>query len=196
MFIPDPTFFHLGSRIRTVSIPDPQTPKKAKKKFLSSKQYDPVCSSRILDPDADFLPSRIPDPQHCLWLMDPDPDRGGQKTCGSRGSGSTTLTKRRKIRHKILTKKKWTSRNVQAIGEVFILQKWSSISSKLDFSLLFLEMMAFLDSDPYPNADPDTAGPNECGSMKIWIRYTEPRPRNQPDDNDNEDKEKNSTWIE
>ncbi len=43
--------------------------------FLSSKKYDPGCSSRIPDPDADFLPSRIqgskkhpipdPDPQHC-----------------------------------------------------------------------------------------------------------------------------------
>ena len=61
----------LGSRIRTVSIPDPGsssknlsilTPKKAKKWFLSSKKYDPGCSSRIPDPDADFSPSRIPDP--------------------------------------------------------------------------------------------------------------------------------------
>jgi hypothetical protein len=69
--IPDPTFFHPDSRVRTVSIPDPGsssknlsilTPKKAKKWFLSSKKYDPGCSSRIPDPDADFLPSRIPDP--------------------------------------------------------------------------------------------------------------------------------------
>jgi hypothetical protein len=37
-------------------------PKKAKKWFQSSKKYDPGCSSRIPDPDADFLPSRIPDP--------------------------------------------------------------------------------------------------------------------------------------
>jgi hypothetical protein len=45
-----------GSRIRTVSIPDPGSssenlsilaPKKAKKWFLSSKKYDPGCSSRI-----------------------------------------------------------------------------------------------------------------------------------------------------
>jgi hypothetical protein len=69
-------FFHPGSRIRTVSIPDPGstdpgsssknlsllTPKKAKKWFLSSKKYDPGCSSRIPDPDADFLAYRIPDP--------------------------------------------------------------------------------------------------------------------------------------
>jgi hypothetical protein len=53
--IPDPTFSHHGSRIRTVSIPDPGSsknlsilnPKKAKKWFLSSKKYDPGCSSRI-----------------------------------------------------------------------------------------------------------------------------------------------------
>jgi hypothetical protein len=31
-----------------------------KKWFLSSRKYDPGCSSRIPDPDADFLP--IPDP--------------------------------------------------------------------------------------------------------------------------------------
>ncbi len=87
--IPDPTFFHPGSRIRTVSIPDPGyasknlsilTPKKQKKWFLSTRKYDPGCSSRIPDPDADFLPipdprsriqgskrRRIPDPQH--WLI-------------------------------------------------------------------------------------------------------------------------------
>jgi hypothetical protein len=86
MFIPDPTFFHPGSRIRTVSIPDPGsssknlsilTPKKAKKWFLSPKKYDPGCSFRIPDPDADFLPSRIPDP--------------GVKKAPNPGSGSETL---------------------------------------------------------------------------------------------------------
>jgi hypothetical protein len=86
MFIPDPTFFHPGSRIRTVSIPDPGsssknlsilTPKKAIKWFLSSKKYDPGCSSRIPDPAADFLPSRIPDP--------------GVKKAPNPGSGSATL---------------------------------------------------------------------------------------------------------
>jgi hypothetical protein len=68
MFIPDPTFFHPGSRIRTVSIPDPGsaskyfnlTPKKTKKWFLSSRKYDPGCSSRIRM--LTFSPSRIPDP--------------------------------------------------------------------------------------------------------------------------------------
>ncbi len=81
MFIPDPTFFHPGSRIRTVSIPDPGSSSKnlsilTQKK---SKKYDPGCSSRIPDPDADFLPSRIPNPgvkKHPI----PDP-----------GSGSATL---------------------------------------------------------------------------------------------------------
>jgi hypothetical protein len=71
-----------GSRIRLFSIPDPGSelspsrirvpdphqriyyfnPKKSKKRFLSSKKYDPGCSSRIPVLDADFLPSRIPDP--------------------------------------------------------------------------------------------------------------------------------------
>jgi hypothetical protein len=55
--IPVPTCFHPGSRNRTVSIPDPGSsskefkyfnPKKAKKWFLSSKKYDPGCSSRML----------------------------------------------------------------------------------------------------------------------------------------------------
>jgi hypothetical protein len=73
MFIPDSTFFHPGSWIPTVSIPDPGsssknlsilTPKKAKKWFLSSKNMIQVIHprSRIPDPDADFLPSWIPDP--------------------------------------------------------------------------------------------------------------------------------------
>ncbi len=85
MFIPDPGSDFLPSRIRTVSIPDTGsaskylsilTPKKPKKWFLSTRKYDPGCSSRIPDPDADFYPSRIqgskrhripdPDPQHCL----------------------------------------------------------------------------------------------------------------------------------
>jgi hypothetical protein len=69
-----------GSRIRTVSIPDPGsasknlsilTPKKPKKWFLSSRKYDPGCSSRIPDPDADFLPI-------------PGPGSRGQKRTGSR----------------------------------------------------------------------------------------------------------------
>jgi hypothetical protein len=66
MFIPDPTFFH--SRIRIVSILDPGSASKNfsiltnKNGFLSSRKYDPGCSSRITDLDPDFYPSRIPDP--------------------------------------------------------------------------------------------------------------------------------------
>jgi hypothetical protein len=83
MFIPDP-----GSRIRTVSIPDPgsssknlsKLTQKSKKWFLCSKKYDPGCSSRIPDPDADFLPSRIPGSKKHP-ILDP-------------GSGSATLQKR------------------------------------------------------------------------------------------------------
>ncbi len=69
-------------------------PKKTKKWFLSSKKYDPGCSSRIPDPDADFLPSRIqgskrhpiPDPRSgsaTLWdtgvscLREDDGEHGG-----------------------------------------------------------------------------------------------------------------------
>ncbi len=78
--IPDPTFFHPGSRIWPVSVSDPGsasknlsilTPKKTKKWFLSSRKYDPSCSSWIPDPDADFLPI-------------PDPGSRGQKGTGSR----------------------------------------------------------------------------------------------------------------
>ncbi len=101
MFIPDPVsdFFqsriphsnclHPGSRIRIKEFKyfNP------KKWILSSRKYDPGCSSWIPDPDTDFLPipdsgsrgqkvigSRIPDPdpQHCcryftevkLWSLE------------------------------------------------------------------------------------------------------------------------------
>jgi hypothetical protein len=59
--IPDPNCLHPGSRILIKEFKY-FNPKKAKKWFLSSKKYYPGCSSRIPDPDADFLPSRIPDP--------------------------------------------------------------------------------------------------------------------------------------
>ena len=55
--IPDPNCLHPGSSSKNLSI---LTHKKAKKWFLSSKKYDPGCSSRIPDPDYDCLP--IPDP--------------------------------------------------------------------------------------------------------------------------------------
>ncbi len=59
--IPDPNCLHPGSRIlKEFKYFNPQ--KSTRKWFLSSKKYDPGCSSRIPDPDADFLPSRIPDP--------------------------------------------------------------------------------------------------------------------------------------
>jgi hypothetical protein len=86
--IPDPNCFHPGSWIRIVSIPDPGSELflsririkefkyfNPKKWFLSSRKYDPGCSSRIPDPDHDFLP--IPDPGFRIqgskrhWIPDP-----------------------------------------------------------------------------------------------------------------------------
>jgi hypothetical protein len=68
--IPDPNCFHPGSRIRIKEFKyfNP------KKWFLSSRKYDPGCSSRIRI--LTFYPSRIPgskrhpipDPQHCCQL--------------------------------------------------------------------------------------------------------------------------------
>jgi hypothetical protein len=77
--IPDPNCLHPGSGSR-ILIKEfiILTPKKQKKRFLSSKKYDPGCSSRIPDPDADFLPSRIPVPgsrgQKSTQSRIPDPD--------------------------------------------------------------------------------------------------------------------------
>jgi hypothetical protein len=75
MFIPDPGSEYFPSRI-----PDPHQRFKCcvcntKKWFLSSRKYDPGCSSQIRDPDPDFLP--IPDP--------------GVKKAPDPGSGSATL---------------------------------------------------------------------------------------------------------
>jgi hypothetical protein len=69
--IPDSNCLHPGSRIRIKEFKyfNP------KKWFLSPRKYDPGCSSRIQDPDADFLP--IPDP--------------GVKKAPDPGSGSATL---------------------------------------------------------------------------------------------------------
>ncbi len=68
MFIPDPTFFHLRSRIRIVSIPDPGSASKnlsvltQKNGFYTLKNiirvFHPRSRIRILT----FYPSRIPDP--------------------------------------------------------------------------------------------------------------------------------------
>jgi hypothetical protein len=77
MFIPDPTFIpdpnclHPGSASKDLSILT------QKKWFLSSRNYDLVCSSRIPDPDADFLP--VPDP--------------GVKKAPDPGCGAATLRK-------------------------------------------------------------------------------------------------------
>jgi hypothetical protein len=60
--IPDPNCLHPGSRILIKVFKYFNPKKKQNKWFLSSKNYDPCCSSRIPDPDADFFPSRIPDP--------------------------------------------------------------------------------------------------------------------------------------
>ncbi len=54
MFILDPNFFYLEFQY---FIPQ--------KWFLSTRKYDPGCSSRIPDPDPDFLPIPDPNPQHC-----------------------------------------------------------------------------------------------------------------------------------
>ena len=64
--IPDPNCLHPGSRIRIKELKyfNP------KKWFLSFRKYDPGCSSRIPDPDADFL--LIPDPG-VKKAPDPDP---------------------------------------------------------------------------------------------------------------------------
>jgi hypothetical protein len=78
--IPDP-----GSELSPSRIPNPRsssknlsilTPKNPKKWFLSSKKYDPGCSSRIRMltfypsriPDPEVKRHRIPDPQH--WFLD------------------------------------------------------------------------------------------------------------------------------
>jgi hypothetical protein len=66
--IPDPNFFPPGSQIRIKEFKyfNP------KKWFLSSRKYDPGCSSRIRV--LTFYPSRIPDPgvkRH--RIPDPDP---------------------------------------------------------------------------------------------------------------------------
>ncbi len=67
--MPDPTFFHPGSRIQTVYIPDSGSASKnlsiltqKKNKKMVSRKYDPGLF--IPDPDADFLPIPDPDPQH------------------------------------------------------------------------------------------------------------------------------------
>ncbi len=64
MFIPDPNFSYPGSASKNLSILTP------KKWFLSSRKYDPGCSSRIRI--LIFYPSRMPDPG-VKKAPDPDP---------------------------------------------------------------------------------------------------------------------------
>jgi hypothetical protein len=67
--IPYPNCLHPRSRVRIKKNLSVLTPKKW---FLSSRKYDPGCSSRIPDPDADFYPSRIPGSKRHR-IPDPDP---------------------------------------------------------------------------------------------------------------------------
>jgi hypothetical protein len=83
MFIPDPTLFHPGSELSPSRIRIKEfkyfNPKKTKKWFLwflSTRKYDPGCSSRIRK--LIFYPSRIPEL--------------GVKKAPDPGSGSATLT--------------------------------------------------------------------------------------------------------
>jgi hypothetical protein len=75
--IPDPNCLHPGSRIRIKEFMY-INPKKPKKWFLSSRKYDPGCSSliRMLT----FYPSWIRDPG---VKKAPDPESRGQKGTGS-----------------------------------------------------------------------------------------------------------------
>jgi hypothetical protein len=77
--IPDPNFFHPGSRVKKIPGSRIRTKEftyfNTKKLFLSSRKYDPKCSFRIRI--LIFYPSRtpaskthrIPDPQHCTWAF-------------------------------------------------------------------------------------------------------------------------------
>ncbi len=85
--IPDPAseFFHSGSRIRIFFIPDPGSASKnlsilTLKIFLSSRKYDPGCSSRIRI--LIFYPSRMQGSKR-HWIPDPDPQPTGLKSIWS-----------------------------------------------------------------------------------------------------------------
>ncbi len=70
-------FFHPGSASKNISILTPKKPKKFKKWFLSSRRYDPGCSSRIrmltfYPPGSRIQGSkrhRIPDPDPQHWVL-------------------------------------------------------------------------------------------------------------------------------
>ncbi len=80
-FIPESGSEIFPSRIRI----------KAKKMFLSSKKYDPVCSSRIRI--LTFYPSRIPDPG-VKKAPDPDPQHWLLLPCSRTLTGWTTYGRR------------------------------------------------------------------------------------------------------
>jgi hypothetical protein len=99
MFIPDPgsDFFpsrnclHPGSRIRIKEFKY-FNPKKTEKWFLSSRKYDPGCSSRIRIRMLTFYPSRIPDP-----VVKKAPDPGSATLVlwlweGGRGGGGKPIS--------------------------------------------------------------------------------------------------------
>ncbi len=76
--------------------------------------------------------------------------------------------------HKILYQKlqftypKASVKNVQATGEAFSPQKITSSTSKHEISSLFLFLWAI-----FAFHNPDLAGQNQCGSIRIRIRNTE-----------------------
>ncbi len=134
--IPDPTFFHTGSRIRTVSIADPGsssknlsilTPKKQKNWFLSSKKYDPGCSSRIRMLTFSHPGSRI---QGLKRHRIPDP-----------GSGSATLHITMELRNNFLksliTDFSWCFKCAFLVGFVFHSTSLTEASKAKSYSLSF-----------------------------------------------------------
>ncbi len=185
--IPDPTVFHPGSRNRTVSIPDPGSELSQsripdanclhpgsririkefkyfnpKKWFLSSRKYDPGCSSRIPDPDADLLPI-------------PDPGSRGQKGTGSRILIRNTVGQDDHVDLNIIgfiilflngaagidspLKKLQHKKSSAKLLEV----ESNSIINKISVNLVLIRT-----ADPYRckinNESPDRRGPNSNGS--------------------------------
>jgi hypothetical protein len=116
--IPDPTFFHPGSRIPDLNFFHPGSGSRIsikefkyfnpRKWFLSSRKYDPGCLFRIPDLDPDFLSildprsrgqkgtgSRIPDPDPQYYPKEIYQFRGidawGPENFENSGSGSLSL---------------------------------------------------------------------------------------------------------
>jgi hypothetical protein len=92
---PESEVFYLGSRALKIPEPHPHQPKKL---FLSSRKYDPVCSSRIRDSGMkkalDPGPGSATLPTKAFFVnfgQFPDPDPGQLNYCGFR---STTMVKK------------------------------------------------------------------------------------------------------